>query len=114
MNHPLVHITNSTPYAVSGKVSYASIFCSDNHYSAAANGGTWTATGNGICLVTQISATVHIDGKPIPAEAYTSSGTSFSQFAIICVGAGFAVTCVTVVDDDIDADVLLPAAIGQR
>ena len=108
MSYPLVHISNSTPYGASGKVSYASIFCSDDNYSAGANGGTWTASSRGVCLVTEVSATLFVDGKPVNATPYSSSGTSYSQFAIIQIGSGFAVTRVTAAADNADVGELLP------
>ena len=110
MSYPLVHITNSTPYAASGKVYYASIFCSDDDYTAASNGGIWTASSRGVCLVTEVSATLYVNGNPVKAEPYTSSGTSYSQFAVIQMGSGFAVTRVTAAADNVDVGELLPEA----
>lgn len=108
MSYPLVHISNSTPYGASGKVTYASFFCSDDNYSAGANGGQWTASSRGVCLVTEITATLFVNGSPVNAAPYTSSGTSYSQFAIIQVGSGFAVTRVTAAVDSVDVGELLP------
>ncbi|TYP75383.1 hypothetical protein BCM02_10459 [Paenibacillus methanolicus] len=89
-----VQIHNSTPYTVFGRVEYASIFCSDDNYSVE-SGNTWRASGRGVCLVTRITATVRTPSGNIEAEPYTSSGTSFSQFAVIQVGVNrFQVTRV--------------------
>ncbi|PLT48033.1 hypothetical protein B8V81_0165 [Paenibacillus pasadenensis] len=56
---------------------------------------TWRASGRGVCLLTRISATVRTPSGDIAAEPYTSSGTSYSQFAIIQVGVNqFRVTRV--------------------
>jgi hypothetical protein len=89
-----VQIFNSTSFNASGKVEYASIFCSDDNYSVQRD-ETWRASSRGVCLVTKISATVKTPSGNIEAEPYTSSGTSFSQFAIIQVGVNrFQVTRV--------------------
>ncbi|MFF2910310.1 hypothetical protein [Paenibacillus sp. NPDC057934] len=90
-----VQIYNSTSFNASGKVEYASIFCSDDNYSVQRD-ETWTASSRGVCLVTQISATVKTPSGNIQAEPYTSSGTSYSRFAIIQVGVNkFQVTRIT-------------------
>ncbi len=89
-----VRITNSTPYNAFGKVEYASIFCSDDNYSVQRD-ETWVASSRGVCLVTKITATVKTPSGNVEAEPYTSSGTSFSRFAIIQVGVNkFQVTRV--------------------
>lgn len=89
-----VQIFNSTSFNAFGKVEYASIFCSDDNYRVARD-ETWTASSRGICLLTSISATVQTPSGNIQAEPYTSSGTSFSKFAIIQVGVNkFQVTRV--------------------
>ncbi|ANY66048.1 hypothetical protein BBD42_05935 [Paenibacillus sp. BIHB 4019] len=89
-----VQITNSTSFNAFGKVEYASIFCSDDNY-AVQRDETWRASGRGVCLVTRITATVRTPSGDIQAEPYTSSGTSFSRFAIIQVGVNrFQVTRV--------------------
>lgn len=95
MSYPPVQITNSTNYSASGTVDYESAFCSNDNYSADA-GGTWTASGRGVCLVTQITAVLLVNGSQQQASPYQSSGTSYSQFAIVQTsGGGFAVTRVT-------------------
>ncbi|MFB9326637.1 hypothetical protein ACFFSY_12000 [Paenibacillus aurantiacus] len=87
-----IQIANSTPYNAFGRIEYASIFCSDDTYSVG-GGNTFTAPGRGVCLLTKITATVVTPSGNIEAEPYTSSGTSFSQFAIIQVGVNrFQVT----------------------
>ncbi|MGN7358935.1 hypothetical protein ACTHPF_18030 [Paenibacillus sp. SAF-054] len=89
-----VRIFNSTSFNAFGKVEYASIFCSDDNYSVARD-ETWVASSRGVCLVTRITATVRTPSGNIEAEPYTSSGTSFSRFAIIQVGVNkFQVTRV--------------------
>ncbi len=74
-----VSIVNSTDRNISGRVEYASLFCSDDDYRVAPN-RNWQASSRGACLVTKITAKA--DGV-YNAISYTSSGTSYSQFAII-------------------------------
>ncbi|BBI36686.1 hypothetical protein [Cohnella abietis] len=89
-----VQIFNSTSFNAFGKVEYASIFCSDDNYSVQRD-ETWTASSRGVCLLTRITATVKTPSGNIEATPYTSSGTSFSKFAIIQVGVNqFQVTRV--------------------
>lgn len=82
MSYPYVNITNSTGYSVSGEVDYMSIFCSNDNYGMGPY-KSWTASGRGVCLVTQITANVSTPGGNVTATPYTSSGTSYSQFAVI-------------------------------
>ena len=70
---------------------HASLFCSDDEYCVSP-GRTWTASGRGVCLVKKVTASVQTEGSDTEAVAYGSSGTSFSQFAIISKGNGYAVT----------------------
>jgi hypothetical protein len=81
MSYPDVQITDSTSFNASGKVSYRSAFCSNDNYSVTPN-TTWS-NGRGVCLITEISAVVQTSNGNIEATPYTSSGTSYSQFAII-------------------------------
>ncbi|GIL67122.1 hypothetical protein Vafri_20570 [Volvox africanus] len=76
------------------KVDYLSLFCSDDGYTVSANGATWTGPDRGVCLVKKVSATLNTPQGNVEAEAYTSSGTAYSQYAIIYQpnGNGFAVT----------------------
>jgi hypothetical protein len=80
--YPNVHIVNSTSYAATGTVVYA--VCSDDDYSIDAGPGTsWTGPSRGGCLITKITAQLAVNGNFITATPYTSSGTSYSQFAIL-------------------------------
>ncbi|QAY67291.1 hypothetical protein [Paenibacillus protaetiae] len=89
-----VQIVNSTSFNAVGTVEYASIFCSNDNFVVERD-ETWRASSRGVCLLTRISATVRTPSGNIQAEPYVSSGTSFSQFAIIQVGANqFRVTRV--------------------
>lgn len=110
MSYPLVKIHDSTNYNVSGKVSYMSIFCSDDDYSATPS-TTWQASSRGVCLLTKITATVKTPNGDIVATPYTSSGTSYSQFAVINTGGNtFAVTRVvtSVENEEIPDDYVEP------
>jgi hypothetical protein len=82
MAYPNVNIVNSTSYSVSGSVEYASAFCANDNYGMGPN-QPWTASGRGVCLVTKITANVQAPGGTVSATPYTSSGTSYSQFAVI-------------------------------
>ena len=91
--YPPVSITNSTPFSAFGDVNYASFLCSDDHYNVDGNGGNWTASSRGVCLLTRITAIVRTPSGDIAATPYTSSGTSYSEFVIIQTGPNqFAVT----------------------
>jgi hypothetical protein len=110
MSYPVVCIANSTPYPIGGTVDYASFFCSNDSYNIEPN-GTWCASSRGVCLVTQITATVSYNGQAVNASPYTSSGTSYSQFAVVQTSPGvFAVTRLTSLSDDIDTGEKLPEA----
>jgi hypothetical protein len=93
MAYPLVQIVNSTNYAARGKVEYLSFFCSDDNYYVGP-WSSWSASSRGLCLLTKISAVlVGTPSGDIQATPYTSSGTSYSQFAVIQWGANsFRVT----------------------
>lgn len=82
MGYPLVNIINSTAFNVSGTVDYESAFCSNDKYSVTP-GTSWTASSRGVCLVTHVNATVQTPNGNIVAQSYNSSGTSYSQFAVI-------------------------------
>ena len=87
MAYPKVHIVNSTNFSVKGKVKYASAFCSDDNFEIAP-WGSWTADSRGVCLLTEVSATVHTPGQDAKATPYESSGTSYSQFAVLQTAPG--------------------------
>jgi len=104
-----VSIANSTSYNASGTVTYPSAFCSNDNYSVTP-GTVWTASGRGVCLLTEITATLNTPNGQITATPYTSSGTSYSQFAIINTGGNnYAVTRqVTGVEDEPPEDYAEP------
>jgi hypothetical protein len=98
MAYPNVEITNNTNFVCSGDVKYAG--CKTDVYKNLQPGATWQGPGRGLCLLTKVNALVATPGTPTPATPYTSSGTSYSQFAIIRQGANYVVTrIVTAVDD---------------
>lgn len=109
MSYPLVNITNSTQFIASGTVSYMSIFCSNDDYTVTPN-TQWQANSRGVCLVTEISATVKTPNGDFVATPYTSSGTSYSQFAILQTGINsFEVTRrVSLSEDEIPKDYIEP------
>jgi hypothetical protein len=101
MGYPYVNILSSINYNASGTVSYASIFCSNDDYSVSAH-TDWQATSRGVCLVTEITATVDTPNGRIQATPYTSSGTSYALFAIVQTSPNaFAVTRVVTGAEDV-------------
>lgn len=114
MSYPLVEITNSTNYIVSGKVDYMSAFCSDDSYTVTP-GTTWKASSRGVCLLTKVTATVKTPNGEIVATPYESSGTSYSRFAIIQTGpSSFEVTrIVNLVDSNIPEDHVEPSVLQK-
>ncbi len=80
--YPKVNIKNSTPFSVQGKVSYNSGLCKDDNYGMGP-WKEWTANSRGACLVKQITASISTPQGAKAAKAYTSSGTSYSQFVIV-------------------------------
>lgn len=102
MSYPLVTVLNSTRYHASGIVDYLSSLCSNDKYDVETI-GTWTAKNRGVCLVTKVTATIETPDGNVVAEPYTSStGTSYSNFAIIQTGtSSFEVTRrVTAIEDN--------------
>ena len=97
-HYPYATITNKTPYAThqyllkwSGvDVYYASTkICSVDYINEGiASGGKWTASSRGVCLITIITAVIALPSLPdgLVCDSYQSSGTSYSQFAIIMDG----------------------------
>ncbi|MDE9448417.1 hypothetical protein KKJ04_23700, partial [Xenorhabdus bovienii] len=67
------------------------------------------ASSRGVCLLTKITATVRTPNGDIEAVPYTSSGTSYSQFAIIQTGNNtFEVTRRVTYADEIPEDYIEP------
>jgi hypothetical protein len=83
--YPDVVIVNSTQFRAFGRVEYLSAFCRNDDYSVSPAPGTWS-NSRGVCLITRITATVVTPSGNIAATPYESSGTSYSQFAIIQTG----------------------------
>lgn len=101
MGYPLVKITNSTPYTVEGQIVYLSICCSDDDYKIESF-KSWEAKDRGVCLVKKITAVISKNGKFIHAKEYTSTGTSYSRFAIVQLGDNeFAVTRIVNGTEDV-------------
>ena len=111
MAYPPVHIMNSTHYGAAGTVVYPSALCSNDRYTVYPE-QEWTASGRGYCLVTEINAKLGLgDGVTYWATPYKSSGTSYSQFAIIQTKENppeFSVTRVITAGDEPPADYVEP------
>jgi hypothetical protein len=109
MGYPNVQIHDSTNYVATGTVHLATMFCSNDDYYVTPN-TTWTGPDRGVCLVTKIDALVRTPGGDIWAEPYESSGTSYSQYAVIQTGpTSFQVTRrVSGTEDSPPADYVEP------
>jgi len=110
MAYPLVKIANSTNHKVKGKVKYMSSFCSNDDYKIEPN-SKWKAKHRGVCLLTEISADVEIGPNTfVTATSYKSSGTSYSNFAVIQTGEqSFELTrIVNGAKDEIPEDYIEP------
>jgi hypothetical protein len=79
MSYPDVHVHNSTNYSVTGTVHYAA--CSSDDFNLGP--GTDFYHSRGACLITEITANVFLPNGSITATPYESSGTSYSQYAVI-------------------------------
>ncbi|MFN5984308.1 MAG: hypothetical protein ACK476_07505 [Fluviicola sp.] len=91
MSYPDVHIQNSCGHTATGTISYAA--CSSDSYNL--GNGSGQSFGRGVCLVTEISATILLPTGKVDATPYSSSGTSYSQYAVIQSSPGvYAVTRV--------------------
>ena len=68
--------------------------CSTDYYCVGPN-RSWHADSRGWCLITEITANVQGPHGDVNAKSYKSTGTGFSQFAVISYGrSDFAVTRV--------------------
>jgi hypothetical protein len=89
--YPNVQLSNSTLYTVVFTVKYA--LCRTDTPTVASMKSA-APISRGVCLITVVSAIVHTPGGNTPAVAYTSSGTSYSDFACILAGGRYVVTRV--------------------
>jgi hypothetical protein len=89
--YPYVELGNSTLYTVDFVVYYAG--CSTD-YQTVNTMKTGAGLPRGVCLVTTVKATVRTTGGNTVATPYTSSGTSYSQFACILYKNNYVVTRV--------------------
>jgi hypothetical protein len=101
--YPPVKLTNSTPYlASSGTVRYLSWSCTNDNYANLQSGHIWTGPPRGICLISEITGIVRTPSGDVVAEPYESSGTSYSNFAIIQIGENkFKITRITEGSEDL-------------
>jgi hypothetical protein len=79
MSYPDVHITDSTKFTVAGTVHY--IACSSDDFNIGP-GSDWSHS-RGVCLISKITSQVFLPDRQVDATPYESSGTSYSQFAVI-------------------------------
>lgn len=84
LGYPNVSVVNSTPYTATGDVDYDS--CSTDHFDDLRNGQS-TNLSRGLCLVSEICASLSTPSGDIACECYSSSGTSYSQYALIMTGS---------------------------
>lgn len=113
MGYPKVSICNSTPYRIDGKVDYLSALCADDDYVVASR-NCWHADHRGVCLVTEITASVSTPNGPTEALPYVSSGTSYSKFAVISAGEQhYAVVRIASEDEDGNTEVGYQACSGE-
>ena len=89
MSYPSVKVYNSTNETCSVKVKYAA--CTTDEVDIYPM-NDWS-NDRGVCLITEVSADVHLpNGTNQAAKSYTSSGTSYSEFAIIKQDDNYTVT----------------------
>lgn len=87
--YPKACVVNTTRYRVHGEIKYAA--CSTDNFNLRA--GAQESFARGLCLLTRINAVVQLEDRDVQAKPYTSTGTSYSQFAVIEVAPGvFEVT----------------------
>ncbi len=89
-----LRIANRTTFAAVGQVNYAA--CRADTFSVAP-GQTWSTNGRGLCLITSIVAGLQpaTAGQQAPGvTAYSSSGTSYADFAIAQSGGAYRVWSV--------------------
>jgi len=85
--YPDVRVENGTPYTATFTVNYASIFCSNDNNKSVSKDGLWKGS-RGLCLITSITASVKTeDNETVRCSSYSSSGTSYSTFAVMWGGA---------------------------
>jgi len=81
---PKVRIANATDYPVTGKISYI-----NKNYL---NGSKDQVPRK--FLVTEITASVSVNGDMVQAAPFNSPGVSSNQFAVVQNAEGYAVTCL--------------------
>lgn len=87
--YPKACVVNTTRYRVHGEIKYAA--CSTDNFNLRA--GAQESFARGLCLLTRINAVVQLEDRDVQAKPYTSTGTSYSQLAVIEVAPGvFEVT----------------------
>ena len=89
-----VAVHNNTEFNVFGEINYAG--CRTDRYQIAPGAALRQTSNRGGCLVTRITGTVSgkaraPNAKAGPVQAYTSSGTSYSEFFVQDTGNGYRV-----------------------
>jgi len=79
-SYPKVNIINSTDKNMKIKVYYA---LRSHDEGLIEPWGSWTGPGRGVCLLTKVEATVTVNNGEYKVQPYTSTGTSYSQFAVL-------------------------------
>jgi len=84
--YPDVRVENVTPHTATFTVNYSSYLCSNDNDKSVSPGGLWTGS-RGACLITSITASVKTeDNEIVRCSSYSSSGTSYSTFAVMWGG----------------------------
>ena len=89
-----VAVHNNTEFNVSGEISYAA--CKSDRYQIAPGAALRQTSYRGGCLVTRITGNIFgnarvPNAKSGPVQAYTSSGTAYSEFFVQDSGSGYRV-----------------------
>jgi len=84
MSYPSVFLSNHTGYPVTGRVVYR--WCRDDDYSVAPK-SYWQGPPRGLCLITQVTATVKLPNRNVEAAAFTSGGSGMGNFYVTPTGA---------------------------
>ena len=82
MGYPRIEVHNPTAYVYNGYYKQRSAFCKNHGIGCNAHSIAYGAEHRGICLLTEISGQLTIDGEAVQIGHYNSSGTSYSRFII--------------------------------
>lgn len=101
MHYSPAAIHNSTKHRCDGRIHYNN---GDQEQFTAIAWDSWTSQGErGLSLINRIEAKVILDdGISVDADAYTSSGSGYSEFAMIKKKGDFIITRIVSHHDDVD------------